>query len=106
MSANKEAWKAQETTDFVGSNRKITVTGTVETSNSSQEPELVEAVPQGINPAILLLKLKIPGGIGGTVMGERSVMFEKPVEEGQYSQVTIRREDGETVTIDVEVVHS
>ena len=106
MSAKLESWKAQETTDLIGSNRKISVTGTVQTSNSSQEPELVEAVPQGINPAILLLDLKISGGTGATVMGVRDVKFEKSIEENQYSQVTIRRESGDDVTIDVEVIHS
>jgi hypothetical protein len=105
MSAGYESWKAQEKTDLVGSDRKITVTGTVQTSNSSQEPELVEGNP-GLNETILLLDLKITGGIGGTVMGAREVRFEKPVEPNQYSQVTIRREGGKDVTIDVEVVHS
>lgn len=105
MSASSELWKAQETTDLVGANRKITVAGLVQTANSSQDPELIEAVPQGPNSAVLLLDLKISGGIGGTVMGERQVTFEKPVELHQYGQVTIRREGGE-VTIDVEFVPS
>jgi len=105
MSAVDEGWKAQETNDPVGSNRKITVTGTVQTSNSSQDPELVEGHP-GINEVILLLDLKISSGIGATVMGARDVKFEKSVEPNQYSQVTIRRKGGDDVTIDVEVVHS
>jgi hypothetical protein len=81
------------------------VTGTTRTSNSSQEPELVEGNPS-INETILLLDLKIRGGIGGTVMGVREVKFEKPAEPNQYRQVTIRREGSEHVTIDVEIVHS
>ena len=106
MSAGNESWKAQETTDLVGSDRKITVTGLVQTSTSSQEPELIEAVPQGTNPTIVLLDLKISDGIGGTVLGERQVTFEKPVELHQYGQVTIRREGGEDVTFDVEFIPS
>lgn len=105
MSAGQESWKAQQTTDLVGSGYKLTVTGTVRTSNSSQDPELVEALP-GINKNVLILDLNMPGGIGGTVMGVREVRFEKPVEPDQYSQVTIRRDGGDEVTIDVEVVHS
>ena len=105
MSTPDENWKAQETTDLVGSSRKIAVTGTVRTSNSSQEPRLVEGNP-GINEAILLLDLEITGGVGATVMGVRNVSFEKPIGPNEYSRVTIRREGGADVTIDVEVVHS
>lgn len=106
MSAGTESWKAQETTDLVGSNRKITVIGRVQTSNSSQDPKLIEAVPPGPNPTNLLLNLKISGGIGGTVVGERAITFEKPVEIHRYDQVTIRPEDGEQVRIAVEFVPS
>lgn len=106
MSEVDESWVAQETTNFAGSDRKITVTGTVQTTNSNQEPELVGGV-SGANPTILLLDLKFPSqGVGNTVIGTRQVKFQKPVDEKQYSQVTIRRESGSDVTIDVEVIHS
>jgi hypothetical protein len=106
MTNSVESWIATESTDLIGENRKISVTGTVETTNTNQTPSLSEAAPQGFNPTILILDLAITvSGVGLTVMTPREVFFAKPCGEGQYKQVQIRGA-GVEVTVDVQVVHS
>ena len=84
-------WKATEGTDFAGGNRKLTVSGEVELSQSNEEPKLTEAVPQGINPRILILELSASSdGVGADVITCKPVRYEKSIGEGQYSQVDIR----------------
>lgn len=85
-------WKAIETTDFGGGNRTLTVTGYVEVGASNEEPVLTEAVPQGINPKILILELgtTTTGSEGATVLTWKDAKFAKPVEEGEYTRVDIR----------------
>lgn len=106
MSSAKTAWTAKEATNLIGADRKITVTGSITTSNTSEKPELFEAVPQGINPQILVLELRTSSGLGGTVMGVAEVKFEKPVSRHQYTKVTIRSADGREESIDVQFVET
>ena len=63
---------------------------------------LRKAVPQGINPRILLLELVEADGDGGDWVQVDS-RFE--AEESQYDSVTVRDVDGESTSVDVEEVH-
>jgi hypothetical protein len=97
-------WKATEGTDFGGNDRKLVVTGDVELSRSNERPRLSEAVPQGINPKILILILSAEacGDVGADVITCEPVSFEKEISEDQYSQVDIRGQ----ATVDVEKIIS
>ena len=99
-------FSAREETDLVGKNRKLTVTGEVQTFKGNEKVALVEAVPQGINPKILLLDVKVESyGAGTEVLGWQQVEFAKPISEGQYSEVTIKTDDN-SVTVKVTVVQT
>ncbi len=82
------------------------VTGEVETGNSNQSPHLKEAVPQGINPTILILNLSLTAsGAGTTMMGWKHVRFDKSISREHYASVDIHW-DGESIAkCKVEVVH-
>jgi hypothetical protein len=80
--------------------------GEVETSNSNQTPHLCEAVPQGINPIILILDLVLAtSGNGNAVMGWKSVRLEKKLSRDHLASVNIRWERESIATCKVEVVH-
>jgi hypothetical protein len=99
-------FSAREETDLVGKNRKLTVTGEVQTFKSNEKITLVEAVPQGTNPKILLLDVKVDSyGAGNEVLGWQPAEFVKSISEGQYSEVTIKTDDN-SVTVKVNVVKS
>lgn len=85
-------WKAVESTDFSGGNRTLVVTGDVEVGASNEDPVLTEAVPQGINPRILILELATiaDGNLGNDVLTWTCATLEKPIDEDQFSQVDIR----------------
>jgi hypothetical protein len=70
---------------------KLIVTGEVTCPTTGWKVRLVEARPQGINPAILILQLvaKKPGGIVNPVLTAVAVRFDK-AKGGKYQQVTIR----------------
>ncbi len=74
------------------------VTGEVETNNGAIVPELKPAVPQGINPKILILELSLrnTGGVGTTDINYRKARWETKVRQGQYISVEISWE-GESV---------
>ncbi len=90
-----------------GTEHKLIVVGKVETNASNLVPVLREAVPQGINPEILILDLTIEdnGSIGTPAVGFRSARFEKPAEKGQYESVVIRHEGEIIETIPVTEAH-
>jgi hypothetical protein len=85
-------WEATESTDFDGGNRQLTVTGEVQVSAGNLEPVLNEAVPQGINPAILILELATTtsGEVGTDALAWKIARFETPIEQDLYAQVDIR----------------
>ncbi len=93
-------WKAVESSDITGEHRKLRVTGEVEVTSTNIEPLLTEAVPQGINPDILILELstKTTDNVGADVLVWKCAVFEKDISEDQYSQVDIRGQ----ATVDVE----
>lgn len=78
----------------------LRVTGKVK-GNEGQTVELVPAVPQGINPAILILKLTLNGRGGKPADLDGS--YKDPNYEGRYKQVTIVYES-ESVTVDIKIV--
>jgi hypothetical protein len=90
-----------------GSQTKLHVTGEVETNAGNLVPKLAEAVPQGINPKILILVLTIEteGDVGTDDVAFRPARFEKPAGKGQYVQVDIRFDDNLVAAIDVTETH-
>ncbi len=100
-------WKAwEDRLPGPGMGVAIFDTGEVETSNSNQIPHLREAVPQGINPTILILDLTLTtSGTGNAVMDWKSVRFEKKLSREHYLSVDTHWEGKSIATCKVEVVH-
>jgi hypothetical protein len=99
-------WKAVEDRQPPGV--RLKVTGTVTTTRSNQEPRLTKAIPQGINPAILLLDLTITttGEVGNDVMGKRQVEYREEIKAGQYTSVEVRYDGQRIAMIDpIEIIH-
>ncbi len=74
-----------------GSQDPLIVTGDVVFPTGGWKAELVEAVPQGINPTILILDERetAPTGIVNQMVTTLHLRFEKPHGKA-YKQVTIR----------------
>lgn len=88
-----------------GSHNTLHVVGVVNNTDTNVYSYLVEAVPQGINPNILILDLKQmkkPGGAGFVILPQ-VVTFTKPTSR-DYETVTIRSSSG-NIDISVEIVH-
>lgn len=87
-----------------GANPTLHVTGTVTVPTTGYHVSLVEAVPQGINPKILILEVKKvkPTGPAGDVVSHIPVKYDKP-HSPDYTDVTVRC-DGDDFTIPVEIV--
>lgn len=103
---NTKDWKATESTDFGGNDRKLRVSGLVEVGNLGSEPELARSETIPINETILMLDLTIRHGGGATVMNDKPVAYEEAISEGQYRQVQIVYEGALIETIDVEKIIS
>lgn len=88
-------WSAKESTDYGGGRRTLTVAGSVK-----GEGALAEAVPQGLNDAILILDLTARAGDDWT-----RVTYERGITPRQFTDVTVRTGD-KAVTVAVEVVIS
>lgn len=73
-----------------GKNNTLHVTGSVEVPTSGWTGSLVERVPPGINPSILILDVRLvkPTGTVSDVISFVSLHFQKQHAE-QYRQVTI-----------------
>jgi hypothetical protein len=83
-------WLAVEGTDFTGGHRKLVVTGEVETTNGNQTPKLTPAVPQGINPKVLILELSVEtAGLGADVMGWKRACHIQTIAHNQFTDVSI-----------------
>jgi len=100
-------WKAwEDRLPGPGMGIALYVTGEVETGNSNQAPHLREAVPQGMNPTILILALStIESGVGKPVVGWQPVRFEKKMTRDQYVSIDILWERESIATCKVEIVH-
>jgi hypothetical protein len=87
-----------------GKHHTLHVTGKVTVPTTGYQVSLVEAVPQGINPKILILDVKKvkPSGPAGQMISHVPVKYDKP-NSPTYTEVTIRG-DGDTFTIPVEIV--
>jgi hypothetical protein len=83
--------------------RNLTVSGEYKLNMRTGMVKLIKAVPQGINPKILLLNLRVlPRGKGGFCLPMKE-MFE--AKAGQYTQVTITNRSGRSITVDVKTTH-
>ena len=84
-------WKANEIPDFAGRTYRLVVTGDVQVTATNLDPVLSEHRPQGINPRILLLDLKIVsrGGFGGPIVFYKHTMFTKRTSGDAYDEVDI-----------------
>lgn len=109
MATSSDDWTAVDRpVDLIGSERELIVEGHVDVPSTAHQGRLERTVPQGINPAILLLHLVVePSGIGAAVITRRQVEFrERPIGEGQFTQVAIRTGGNAVATIDVTTAHS
>lgn len=81
--------------------------GHVRTGAGNRVPKLAEAVPQGTNPAILILDLSIQteGQVGTDDYAFRPATFHKTAGKGEYAQVEVRYEGDQIALLDIETVH-
>lgn len=104
---NSKNWSAKEGTDLVGNDRKLTVTGDVEVSNSNVTPKLAVAQSIPINERILMLELKLESsGVGNPVMSWKTARFAQAISEDQYERVEIHHEGELLESVKVEKIHS
>ncbi len=105
MSYASRNWQAVETTNLVGSEHKLTITGEVELLKSNEEAKLEAARPQGIVAQTLILDLTVEGGsgLGGHIVTWKPVSYEQTISAHQYKDVMIRGETEEQ-TVQVEQV--
>jgi hypothetical protein len=88
---NTRNWQANEMPDLLGRTYRLFVSGQVQVTATNRVPKLSVHKPQGINPRILLLDLKIvsSGGFGGQIVFYRGVEFIKATSGNQYNEVDI-----------------
>jgi hypothetical protein len=82
------------------------ITGTVHLPSAGYEAKLEPAAPQGINPAELILDLRVTQKKGGwpDVLVPQSVRYDVENVTGAYKTVLIREPDGDAVQVPVEEV--
>ncbi len=88
---------------FAPSPTKFLVTGTVNLPSPGYTATLVPATPQGINPADLILDLKIEqlDGFFPQVITPVEVRYEQSPYSGSYSTVLVREPDGDAVALSI-----
>ena len=97
---------AKETTNLTGGHSRLTVTADIQTLKQNEQISLFEAVPQGINPEILILAAQVDeSGGGADVLGCTTVTFVRPITAHQYDQVTVTT-DGNSSTVSVQDILS
>jgi|GEM_PF-2333843 hypothetical protein len=84
-------WEAKEMTDLIGRNGRLTVTGEVVIHGSLTTVTLVPHRPQGINPAIFLLDLKVTRepGIDSHIVRTENLSYERKSSGHSYKEVDI-----------------
>src|SRR5690348_16602101 len=89
-----------------GANDTLHVKGKVTVPTTGYKAKLVEANPQGINPAILLLRLELtkPTGPVHETVTTLDVTYSKP-HGRQYKQVQIEEQGHASITVPVNEVH-
>ena len=80
------------------------VHGSIMTYRANDKVTIIKAEPQGTNPSILVLDLKVIEGTGPMKGTPKGFIYEDSTEEAKkFTQVTIRYENNASLTIDVEV---
>lgn len=87
-----------------GAPSRLYVTGTVITRTPVASVELVPAVPQGINPAQLILDLRLGANSPLQVVTETPVRYEQAAQQGQYTTVAIRYRNAVEAVVSVDEV--
>jgi hypothetical protein len=84
-------WKATEMTDLIGRNGRLTVTGEVSIHGVLTTVKLVPHTPQGINPAIFLLDLKVTrkSGIDSHIVRWVDLSYQRKSSGSSYKEVDI-----------------
>jgi hypothetical protein len=87
-------------------NETLHVKGEVTVPTTGYKAKLVEAEPQGINPAILLLRLELTKAPGraGDVVTTLDVRYSR-LHAKQYKEVQIEEEGHPSKTVPVKEVH-
>jgi hypothetical protein len=100
----KDTFKAQLDKQPPGT--RFRVTGQVKTM-AGWKVELVKSVPQGSNPTIILLDVKVqkPEGLWREEFKTYDVAYEEDPAQEEYKQATIRVDQRPVRTIDVDVTH-
>lgn len=80
------------------------VHGSIMTFRPDDTIELTKSIPQGFNPSILLLDLKIIEGTGPMKGTPKQFVFETSDEEAKkYSQVTIHYSEDTSLNLNIEI---
>ena len=90
-----------------GADNALTVDGTVEASSAAWTGKLVEAVPQGINPAILILVVEMTPSESPGIQIPSPITLDrfKKLDAARYSGVTIMGVSEEPLSVEISVVH-
>lgn len=104
-SCNTRNWSAWENRQPPGPPR-LHVTGEVETPSAHKVPRLARAIPQGINPSILILNLTVveTGETAPEVVAFRRVHYQETVEPGKFKQVQINCDGNVIALLEVAIV--
>lgn len=96
-------WTAKdELFELKGQHHDLVVSGQVQTLKTSEHASLHKAEPQGINPRILILDLKVhSSGIGGDIVQWKEVTFKEKVARHQFDEVDIKGDIAKPVTVKV-----
>ena len=80
----------------------LDVSGTVEVYSQADKVSVEEAEPQGFNPNVLIIDVRVQRE-GGPMKGTmRAYSYRKTGGVSRYTHVTARYEDGTEKTVDVE----
>ncbi len=92
MAHPSRSWNAMETTDLIGSEYTLSVTGEVQTLGTNEHAKLAVAHPQGIVAQELILTLTIEkdSGTAGHVVQWTPVEYQHKISSQQYHSVRIR----------------
>lgn len=87
---------------------ELHVIGDVEVGNPGVQAELQERVPQGINPAILLLELHLMqrAGVWPQIISVAQCRYDRVIRPGMpaYTQVEIFHGGAQIALIDIDIV--
>jgi len=94
MSAEKHSFRAHMKT--VHHKKHLVVTGKVQEPTNGWSVMLTKAIPQGINPKILMLKLNEnpPKHAAGDIVTTYPVEYDDAVGEHHFTEVTIEAKGG------------